>query len=417
MRSPPLRGDWLRSADRMARASRLLHFRRRCYEALDVGSTYDPTSRWVHRVLVLLVLVSVGTAILESVPSLGAGHEWLFRGIEIFAVSIFTVEYVLRIWAIVDHPPLGHLPHWRARLAYAGSPAVIVDLVATLPLFLSFFGFGELQVLLLLRLLRFFKLARYSPGMRSLLEAVHAERRALLACLVILGGLMVVAAAVMHLVESRAQPEKFGTIPEAMYWAIITLTTVGYGDSTPITPAGKLVAGITAVVGLVMLSLPVGIIATSFAEVIHRRDFVVTWNMVARVPIFAQLDAVEIASIMRFLRSRVVEAGEVIVHHDDPAQAMYFISSGAVEVELPDRRVRLDEGHFFGEIAMIRKGRRTATVRALETTRLLVLDRDDFAVMIEQNPVIAERIREVARSRVAPEPLYPHADIATREIE
>lgn len=401
----------------MVRVRGILLFRRRCYEVLDVGSTHDPTSRLVHRALVALVLVSVATAILESIPSLYARYALVFHVIEIIAASVFTLEYVLRIWAIIDHPPLKRLPHWRARLSYAGSPAVIVDLVAILPLFLAFAGPSDLQVLLLLRLLRFFKLARYSPGMRSLLEAVHTERRALLACLVILGGLMIVAAAIMHVVEGKAQPDKFGTIPEAMYWAIITLTTVGYGDAVPITAGGKLVAGLTAVTGLVMLSLPVGIIATAFAEVIHRRDFVVTWNMVARVPLFAQLDAVEIASIMRFLRSQIAEQGETIVHKDDTAQSMYFIASGAVEVELNERRVRLDEGQFFGEIAILRKGRRTATVRALEMTKLLVLDREDFTVLMQQNPLIAERIHEVARGRLAPEPLEPQGDLARREVD
>lgn len=404
----------------MGRIRGIRLFRRRCYEVLDVGSTHDPASRRVHRALVLIVLISVSAAILESVPSIYAAHSTLFHTVELFAASIFTLEYVLRIWAIIDHPPLKGMPRWRARLSYAGSPAVLVDLVAILPVFIALAGPSDLQVLLLLRLLRFFKLARYSPGMRSLIEAVHAERRALLACLVILGGLMVVAAAMMHVVEGKAQPDKFGTIPEAMYWAIITLTTVGYGDAAPITTGGKLVAGITAVMGLVMLSLPVGIIATAFAEVIHRRDFVVTWNMVARVPLFAQLDAVEIAAIMRFLRSQIAEQGETLVHKDDPAQSMYFISSGSVEVELPARRVRLDEGQFFGEIAILRKGLRTATVRALEVTKLLVLDREDFATLMQQNPLIADRIHEVARGRLgleALEPLEPQGDIARREIE
>ena len=371
----------------------------------------------MHHGLVALVLLSVAAAILESIPSLYAAYATLFHAIELVAAIIFTLEYVLRVWAIVDHPPLKGLSHWRARLSYAGSPAVLVDLVAILPLFLAFAGPSDLQVLLLLRLLRFFKLARYSPGMRSLIEAVHTERRALLACLVILGGLMIVAAAMMHVVEGKAQPDKFGTIPEAMYWAIITLTTVGYGDAAPITAGGKLVAGMTAVTGLVMLSLPVGIIATAFAEVIHRRDFVVTWNMVARVPLFAQLDAVEIAAIMRFLRSQIAEQGETLVHKDDPAQSMYFISSGSVEVELADRRVRLDEGQFFGEIAILRKGRRTATVRALEITKLLVLDREDFTALMQQNPLIAERIHDVARGRLAPEPLEPQGDLTRREVE
>lgn len=396
---------------------RILRFRQRCYEVLDVGSTHDPASRVVHRGLVLLVLISVGAAIFESIPRLYAQYWLAFQLVELIAAGVFMVEYILRIWAIIEHPPLQHLPAWRARLSYAVSPSVMVDLVAILPLFLAFAGPSDLQVLLLLRLLRFFKLARYSPGVRSLVEAIQTERRALLACLVILGGLMIVAAAMMHIVEGRAQPDKFGSIPEAMYWAIITLTTVGYGDAVPITPGGKLVAGITAVTGLVMLSLPVGIIATAFAEVIHRRDFVVTWNMVARVPLFAQLDAVEIASIMRFLRSQIVEAGDAVVHRDDIAHSMYFIANGSVEIELTDRTVKLEEGQFFGEIALLRQGLRTATVRALETTKLLVLDREDFFILMQQNPLIAERIQEVARGRMAPEPLEPQGDLARREVE
>ncbi len=150
-------------------------------------------------------------------------------------------------------PPLRGLSPWQARLRHALMPAMVIDLIAILPFFLSvFFGSG-FEVLLMLRLLRFYKLARYSPGLRSLMEAVHVERRALMACLVILGGLMIVTAAVMHAVEGKAQPGKFGTIPEAMYWAIITLTTVGYGDATPMTVGGKLVAGVTAVMLAVLM--------------------------------------------------------------------------------------------------------------------------------------------------------------------
>ena len=401
----------------MGRLRGLRLFRRRCYEVLDVGSMHDPASRIVHRVLVALVLVSVAAAIFESIPSISARYSIVFHSIEAFIATVFLIEFTLRVWAIVDHPPLKAMPRWRARLDYALSPSMLIDFIAIVPLLLVFFLPTDLQVLLILRLLRFFKLARYSPGVRSLIEAVHMERRALVACLVILGGLMIVAASIMHIVEAKAQPDKFGSIPEAMYWAIVTLTTVGYGDVVPVTPGGKLVAGLTAVTGLVMLSLPVGIIATAFAEVIHRRDFVVTWNMVARVPLFAQLDAGEIAAIMRFLRSQVAEPGEVIVHRDDAARSMYFIASGSVEVELREERVRLDEGQFFGEIAIIRQGRRTATVRALEATKLLVLDREDFTTLIQQNPVIAARIHEVARGRMAPEPLEPQGDLTQFEVE
>lgn len=391
--------------------------RQRWHDVLDGSRPDDPVGRWLNRVLVSLVLLSVLAVILESVPSLAGAYGVLFHGIEIVAALVFTAEYSLRIWASVEHGPLRHLSPWRARLAYAAQPALLVDLVAILPFYLALVGPADLQVLLILRLIRFFKLARYSPGMRSLLEAIRAERRALLACLVILGGLMIVTAAVMHVVEGPSQPDKFGSIPESMYWAIITLTTVGYGDVHPITKAGRFVAGITAVMGLVMLSLPVGIIATSFAEVIHRRDFVVTWTMVARVPIFSRLKAGEIAEIMRYLRARVAEPGEVIVRRDEPAHSMYFISSGVVEIDWHHQRVRLEEGHFFGEAAILRAGRRTATVRAVAPTRLLMLDRDDFLMLMAQDSDLARHINTVIAGRPAVEPLEPGGDIAFGEIE
>src|SRR5215212_4016001 len=161
--------------------------------------------------------------------------------------------------------------------------------------------------------MRFFKLARYSSGLTSLLEAIYSERHALLATLLILSGLVLTMASFMYLAERDAQPDRFGTIPDAMWWAIVTLTTVGYGDSVPVTAAGKLLASLTAIMGIVMLALPVGIIATAFSEVIHRREFVVTWTMVAKVPVFADLGAAAVAEIMDLLQSRTVPKGDVIV--------------------------------------------------------------------------------------------------------
>ena len=223
---------------------------------------------------------------------------------------------------------------------------------------------ADLRIVLIFRLLRFFKLARYSPGMQSLAEAVYGERRALLACLFILAGLVLVAGEIMHLVEGSVQPDKLGTIPDAMYWAIVTLATVGYGDIVPVTPLGKFVASITALFGLAMVALPVAIIANAFAHSIQRRDFVVTWGMVARVPLFAELNAGDIAEVMRYLQSLTIEAGEYVVRRGEPATCMYFIAVGAVDVELADRTVRLDEGHFFGESALLHRARRVANVRA-----------------------------------------------------
>jgi voltage-gated potassium channel len=348
---------------------------------------------------VALIIASVVAVILESVPSLEQRFGALFQSIEIIAGIVFTVEYGLRLWSAVDHAPLGGQPPWRARWLFAREPSMLIDLLAILPFFLAFFGPDDFKVLLIFRLLRFFKLARYSPGMRSLMEAIAEEKRALLACLVIICGLMIVAAAAMHMAEGAAQPDKFGSIPESMWWAIITLTTVGYGDVVPITPLGKVVAGVTALFGLVMLALPVGIIATSFSEVIRRREFVVTWAMVAKLPIFANLDAGSVGEILRVMRSRMAEPGEVIIRRGQHEDCMYVVASGCVEELLPSGRVPLDEGQFFAEESVLSDRPSSCTVRALERTRLLALDRHDFQALMEREPQLRAEVERALASR------------------
>jgi voltage-gated potassium channel len=391
--------------------------RRRVYLLLEQGPVGDDLSLWVDRFLVALILLNLVVVALQSVATLEARYALVFDVVEIFSLVVFTVEYALRLWASVEHGPHRHMHPLRARLKYVTSAAGLIDLIAVLPFWFALVLPADFRVVLVFRIVRFFKITRYSPAMRSLLEVLYRERRALFGCLVITLGIALVSATAMHLAEGRVQPDKLGTIPEALWWAIVTLGTIGYGDVVPVTALGKLIASGTIVLGLVVIALPVGIIATAFADQIHRRNFIVTWGMIARVPLFAELDAAAISDIMGLLRAQVAEAGEVVVRAGEPAHSMYFIAAGEVEVLLKKERLRLGVGQFFGEVAVLRRARRSATAIATTRTNLLVLDAQNVRALMSRDPRIARRIKDVVEKRVGREVIGPKGDIVAEEIE
>jgi voltage-gated potassium channel len=396
---------------------RLKELRRRVYLVLEQGTVGGGIGVTIDRALVALIVVNLVAVALESMPTLRARYALLFALIEYFSLVVFTLEYALRLWCAVEHGPHKHLSPTRARLKYALSPAGIIDLIAVLPFWFAMVLPDDLRVLLVLRIVRFFKIARYSPAMRSLLDVLYRERRALFGCLVITLGTALVAAALMHLAEGKVQPDKLGTIPEALWWAIVTLGTIGYGDVVPVTALGKIIATGTIFLGLIMIALPVGIIATAFSEQIHRRDFIVTWGMIARVPLFAELDASDIADIMQLLSAQLAEAGEVIVREGETAHSMYFIAAGEVELALKQERLRFGVGQFFGEVSVLRRVRRSATVTALRRTSLLVLAAQDLHALMQRDPRIAQRIKDVVEKRVGRALVTPKGDMVAEEMK
>lgn len=387
------------------------------YRLLERGITGDPLGRRVNLVLVVFIVVTVVVALLDTVPELAEAHGRLFELAETAAGIAFFAEYAARLWVADLHPPLRHYGPLGARLRYAVQPSAIIDLVAVLPFIAAFFMPDyALQTLVIIRLARFLKLARYSPALRSLINAIVQERHALIASFVIIFGVVLVAATGMYLVERHAQPEKFGSIPDAMWWALATLTTVGYGDVVPMTAMGKVLGGIVMLTGYGLFALPIGIIATAFAHEIHSREFVVTWAMVARVPLFDDLKATEIAEIAKLLRAISVPAGEVITQQGEQANCMYFIADGLVEVDLGHARIELGEGAFFGEMAILGERKRAATTTALQQTSLMVLEASDLHNLLQRNPDLAERILREAEERSALKP-YADVDIAEEELE
>jgi voltage-gated potassium channel len=385
------------------------NLRDRLYELLEHDPlAYSIGSRFIQ-VIISVIVLDVVAMILASVPELDARFDTLFSAVAVLAVIVFALEYLARLWTVAGHTQRNGSA-LSDRLSYAFSALGIIDLMAFLPAAIVL-ATGRHATLAGLGVLPFFKLIRYSPAMRSLLAAIHAERRALIGCIVILIGVVLTFASLLYAIERDVQPSKLGTIPDAMWWAIVTLGTVGYGDVVPVTPLGKFVSVFAIISGFAMIALPVAIISTAFAEEVRRRDFVVTWGMLARVPLFSHLSAAEIADIMRLLRARTIEQGEILVRRGDTASSMYFITAGEVEIALPSQQVRLGDGTFFGEIALLHKTKRSGTVTATRKTRLLVLDAQDFHALIERMPTLAAHVHQTAKAR-----LEETGDLAAAEL-
>jgi voltage-gated potassium channel len=384
--------------------------RDRLYELLEHDHHPRSVGSRFVRLIIAIIILDVLAMVLASVPELDAQFGWLFTTVKIAAIAVFALEYAARLWSVAGHTPRKLSP-LRDRIDYAVSTLGIIDLLAFLAPLVAL-AIGDRSALAVLGVVPFFKLVRYSPAMRSLLAALHAERRTLIGCLVILAGAVLLFASLLYAIERDVQPDKFGTIPQAMWWAIVTLGTVGYGDVVPVTPLGKAVSVFTIIGGLAMIALPVAIISTAFADEVRRRDFVVTWGMLARVPLFSHLSASEIADIMRLLRARTIEQGDVLVRRGDRASSMYFITAGEVEIELPNQRVRMTDGTFFGEVALLRRTHRSGTVTAMRKTRLLVLDAQDFHALIARMPALAAHVQTTAKARLA-----DSGDLAIDEIE
>lgn len=373
--------------------------RRRLFVLLEAGRN-NFASRSFDIFMVVLILTNVIAVVAETEPSLSDSLLLNLRLFDIVSVGIFTLEYLARLWVAVEHMPLSGRSAWRARLTWALTPPMLIDLAAIAPFYASLFIAFDPRLALLFRLIRFFKLARATPALGTLGRVLYNERRAIFGAVIVMFGLIVVSATIMYELEGEAQPGHFGSIPRAMWWAVATLTTVGYGDAVPITWAGKAMAGLVMIAGFGMFALPVAIISSGFAAEIHRREFVVTWGMVARVPLFSGLDAVTIGNLVQLLHAQVVEAGTVLGRKGDEATAMYFIMSGHVQIEFPSGPVELGEGEFFGEMALLESRRRAATITAQSRCTLLKLQSADFSRFVSRHPEMRAKIAAVAQDRV-----------------
>ena len=246
--------------------------KQRIAEILNKGSVGDHLSRRVDLILSLLILANLIAVCLESVDSIAAIYGSQLLLFEMMSVTIFAVEYALRVWSAPMRADLHGKTARSKRLQYTFSFMGIIDLLALLPSFLQWMIPGaDLRWLRALRMVRLLKLSHYSSALEDLISAIYEERRAFGAALYLLGIALFLASALIYVAENHVQPEVFSSIPETMWWAIITLTTVGYGDVSPITPLGKLIGALTAVMGVCTVALLTGIVGNAFASQLERR--------------------------------------------------------------------------------------------------------------------------------------------------
>lgn len=244
--------------------------RQRVYRQLEASAWPKKGLSPVNSALVVLIIFAVATAVLETEPLISAGREMLFADLELALGLIFLVEYVARVWTSVENPRFAGASF--PRLRYMASPIAIIDLLAILP---ALFAFGGAPSLVLrffrvLRMLRLAKLGRTSRAWEHIRDAVYERRYEFGLILGIVAIAILISGSLLYWAEAEAQPEQFGSIPRALWWAIVTLTTVGYGDTFPVTALGRFLGGVIAIIGVSLIALPTGLFASSFTEGIQR---------------------------------------------------------------------------------------------------------------------------------------------------
>jgi|HubBroStandDraft_6_1064221.scaffolds.fasta_scaffold40576_3 voltage-gated potassium channel len=368
------------------------------YRLLQAGSPETAARSWrgIHHTM---VAAGIGVMLALTVPDLREGDGGLLSGAFYVIAAFFVGEYLLRLYLAPSAPGGEHRGALGARLAWATSIGGSFDLLGVMPALIalidyreaSFFGFVWV-----------FKYVRYSPGLTILQRVVTHARHELLSVLLGLVIVLLAAASLAYLLERYAQPEAFGSIPAALWWAIVTLTTTGYGDAVPQTVAGRMLAGVVMISGILVFALWAGILATGYADEMRRRQFLRTWELVAKVPFFHNLGASLIAEVARLLRVRDYPANAVIMRRGEPGDCMFFVVEGEVEVLLEPQTLRFGDEYFFGELALLTGAPRNATVMTTRPCTLLALDIVDFFELLSRQPELARVIHDEASRRLAP---------------
>lgn len=243
--------------------------RRRIWNLVEAAPEGDRLSRAFDFAILTLIFLNVVAVIIDSVVSVRERWGVALDRFESISVAVFSIEYALRLWSCTTNPIYAHPITGRFRFALR--PMSLIDLVAILPSYLAFVGFDlrSLRVVRLMRILRVAKVGRYYTSLTLIRTVLRSKRKELVLSTMMMGLLLIVSATLLYSCENAAQPDVFSSIPATMWWAVATLTTVGYGDVYPVTLLGKMFASVIAILGIGMFALPTGILGAGFIEAIE----------------------------------------------------------------------------------------------------------------------------------------------------
>ncbi len=366
-------------------------------------SNYGPGARRWRRFHLSALGAGLLSVALLSLDGLSLGFQYFLMGIIVVVAVVFLGEYAARIWCAPAAAQFVGLSATRARVLWAVSANGLIGLLAVVPALVITTGALSVDndTSSMFCFLWVLKLSAHAPAMNTLARVISNERATLASVFIVFIIVLVSAAAATHLLEYDRQPQLFGSIPASLWWAVVTLTTTGYGDVVPMTAGGRIVGSVVMVSGIVVLALITGILATGFAEEERRREYLRVWEQVVKVPMFNELGTVTLSEIVNKLRVRHYPARIVVVRRDEPGDSMFFISEGEVEVRLPHGIVKLGQGAFFGEMALLDRLPRTATIATTDPTTLLVLYASDFYEVASHIPSLVEAVEREARRRRA----------------
>ena len=380
-----------------------LSLRARLYAILRQSDVSAGARQWRKFDLTVLA-IGLLTVVLATVDDLPPLTHRILIAIIMLVSAFFLLEYLVRLWVAPEALSEAARSPAGARLRWALSIKGIIGLVAVIPaVFIAtgatVVGTDAVNVFGLMWIL---KLGLHAPAMGTLARVVSNERATLASILIIFLIVLVAAATATLLFERRVQADRFGSLPDALWWAVVTLTTVGYGDVVPATVGGKIIGAVVMVSGIAVLALMTGVLASGFAEEERRREYIRVWEQVLRVPMFTALGVATLSEIVSKLRTRHYPA-HIACGAPRRSRRTRCSSSRTAKsrVRLPRRAVKIGQGGFFGEMALLDRGPRNATVITTKPTALLVLFASDFYQIASKIPSLAEAIEIEARRRQA----------------